>query len=49
MQKHIQYKQANTKMRVLFLIPQNDPPILEGSFSPEFKDFISKCLGIIDF
>lgn len=31
-------------MKLLFLIPQMEPPKLEGDFSAEFKDFISHCL-----
>jgi serine/threonine-protein kinase 24/25/MST4 len=31
-------------MKVLFLIPKNNPPMLQGNFSKAFKEFISLCL-----
>ncbi|KAH3757156.1 severin kinase [Pelomyxa schiedti] len=31
-------------MRVLFLIPKNEPPELSGNFSKAFKEFIARCL-----
>ncbi|KAJ3042328.1 putative protein serine/threonine kinase [Rhizophlyctis rosea] len=32
-------------MRVLFIIPQQPVPTLDKKFSPEFRDFVAKCLA----
>ena len=32
-------------MRVLFLIPKNNPPQLTGNYSKQFKEFIDICLN----
>lgn len=31
-------------VRVLFLIPKAEPPVLEGPYSAAFKDFVARCL-----
>ncbi|GJJ75751.1 serine/threonine-protein kinase 24/25/MST4 [Entomortierella parvispora] len=31
-------------MKVLFLIPKNTPPVLEGNYSKAFKEFVAACL-----
>ncbi|KAL0478400.1 serine/threonine-protein kinase svkA [Acrasis kona] len=31
-------------MRALFVIPKENPPVLEGEFSKPFKEFVSLCL-----
>ena len=32
-------------MRVLFLIPKNNPPQLTGNYSRPFKEFVELCLN----
>ena len=32
-------------MRVLFLIPKNNPPQLSGNFSKQFREFVEACLN----
>lgn len=32
-------------MKVLFLIPKNNPPTLEGSYSKPLKEFVEACLN----
>lgn len=31
-------------LRVLFLIPKNEPPILQGNYSKLFQEFVALCL-----
>lgn len=31
-------------MKVLFLIPKNPPPLLDGNYSRAFKEFVAACL-----
>lgn len=31
-------------LKAMLEIPKKDPPVLEGNFSKEFKDFVSMCL-----
>lgn len=32
-------------MKVLFLIPKNNPPTLEGNYSKTLKEFVEACLN----
>lgn len=32
-------------MKVLFLIPKNNPPTLEGNYSKSLKEFVEACLN----
>ena len=32
-------------MRVLFLIPKNNPPQLTGNYTKSFKEFVEACLN----